>query len=75
MPEKVTVRLFDLAGNLVRTLDKNDTDQFLQWDLLNNNELPVASGIFIAHIEMPALKASKILQLAIVQEQQFLENY
>ena len=75
LPERVTVRLFDLAGNLVRTLDKNDTDQFLQWDLLNNNELPVASGIFIAHIEMPALKASKILQLAIVQEQQFLENY
>ena len=75
LPERVTVRLFDLAGNLVRTLEKNDPDQFLQWNLLNDNELPVASGMFIAHVEMPALKASKILRLAIVQEQQFLENY
>ena len=38
-------------------------------------ELPVASGMYIAHIEMPGINKSKILKLAIVQEQQFLENY
>jgi hypothetical protein len=75
LPERATVRLFDLAGNLVRVIEKNDNQQFLPWDLLNDNELPVASGMYIAHIELPQLNASKILKLAIVQEQQFLENY
>ena len=50
-------------------------DQFLQWDLNNHNELPVASGIYIAHIEMPEIGKSRVLKVAIIQEQQFLENY
>jgi len=63
----------------VRTLDETDksnpADQFLQWDLTNDNELPVASGMYIAHIEMPEARKIKILKMAVIQEQQFLENY
>ena len=75
LPQKATVRLYDLSGNLVRTLQKDHPEQFLQWDLNNDNGLPVASGMYIAHIEMPDLNKSKQLKLAIIQEQQFLENF
>lgn len=79
LPRRVKIRIFDLSGTLVRTLDETDksnpADQFLQWNLSNDNELPVASGLYIAHIEMPEVNKTKILKLAIVQEQQFLENY
>ena len=29
-------------------VDKNDADQFLRWNLDNQDELPVASGLYIA---------------------------
>ena len=46
----------------------------MKWDLLNQNGFPVASGIYIIHIEMPNF-GSKILKLALVQEEQILRNY
>jgi hypothetical protein len=75
LPPKAVIRIFDLGGTLVRMIEKDDASQFLRWDLNNDNELPVASGMYIAHIELPGTGKSKILKLAIIQEQQFLENY
>ena len=37
--------------------------------------LDIPMDIFSAHIEMPDLNKTKVLKLAIVQEQQFLENF
>ena len=75
LPPRAVIRLFDVSGNLVRTLRKDDPDPFFQWDLNNDNALPIASGFYIAHIEMPEIGAARVLKLAIVQEQQFLENF
>lgn len=73
---EVKIRIFNLAGVLVRTIDKNPTSgQFERWDLQNEFGLPVASGIYIAYIEMPELGTTKILKLAIVQEQQILDRF
>jgi hypothetical protein len=79
LPQKATIRIFNLAGTLVRTLNKNDNSQFMQWDLLNEQRLPVASGMYILHVDMekdgqPGLGV-KVLKCAIIQEQQFLRNY
>ena len=75
LPEQAKVRIFNLAGVLVRTLDKEDPGQFLRWNLANEDGLPVASGLYIAYIELPELGATKILKLAIVQEQQVLDRF
>lgn len=75
LPEKATFRIFDLAGTLVRKLEKDDPSQFFRWDLRNHNELPVASGIYIIHIEMPDLDKTKILKAAVVREAEFLEVF
>ena len=75
LPPKATIRIYDLSGSMVRKIEKDDPDQFLRWDLTNTNELPVASGLYIAHIDLPDLKKEKVLKFAIVQEQQFLQNY
>ncbi len=71
----VKVRIFNLAGVLVRTMDKEDEGQFMRWDLANEDGLPVASGLYIAYIDMPDLGTTKILKLAIVQEQQVLDRF
>jgi hypothetical protein len=75
LPANATVRIFNLAGVLVRTLEKADAGQFLRWDLANESQLPVASGLYIAYIELPDLGTTKILKLAIVQEQQVLDRF
>ena len=75
LPPRATIRLYDLAGNLVRVLDKSDPDPFLRWDLNNHNGLPVASGIYLVHVELPDLGENRTLKVVIVQEQQFLESY
>jgi hypothetical protein len=73
LPQTATIRIFNLAGILVRKIDKDDASQFVDWDLLNENELPVAGGLYIVNIEMPGL-GSKNLKLALIPEQQFLRR-
>jgi hypothetical protein len=82
LPDRATIRIFNLAGILVRTLRKEDpagTTQYVEWDLQNDNGLPVASGIYIAYMELSDAAGNdlgtKTLKLAIIQEQQFLRNY
>jgi hypothetical protein len=52
MPPYAMVRIFNLAGDLVRTLEKdNPASSFLEWDLQTDRRLPVGSGVYIYHIE------------------------
>jgi len=55
LPNTATIRIFNLAGILVRTLVKSDVSQFTDWDLLNENKLPVAAGMYIAYIDCGSL--------------------
>jgi hypothetical protein len=79
LPPKATIRIFNLAGQLVRRLDKDDTSQFLRWDLANQANFPVASGIYVAHLEMTLptdnSMVTKVLKVAIIQEQEILNSY
>src|SRR5208283_824275 len=74
LPSSATIRIFNLAGILVRTIVKNDLTQFSDWDLLNENKLPVAAGMYIAYIDCGSL-GTKTLKFAIIPEQQFLDHY
>jgi hypothetical protein len=75
LPQEARIRIYNLAGVQVREIRKSSASQFERWDLANESGLPVGSGLYIVHIEMPALGATKILKLAIVQEQQILDRF
>ncbi len=76
LPEEATIRIFDLSGVMVKMIKHDATKgQFDTWDLQNESGYPVASGIYIVHIDMPKLGKTKILKLAVVQEQQILKVY
>src|SRR5258706_12192479 len=54
LPAQCTVRIFNLAGQLVRTLEKNDpSTSVLDWDIETRNQLPVGSGVYIYHGASP----------------------
>jgi len=61
---------------LVRTIEKADPNsQFERWTLTNESDLPVASGLYIVHVDMPDLGTTKVLKVAIIQEQQILDRF
>ena len=69
-----TIRIFALDGTLVRTIKHNDAgSQHTYWDMKNNFELPVASGMYVAHVETN--RGDKILKLAVIQPEQRLDVY
>jgi hypothetical protein len=75
LPDKATIRVFNLAGQLVRTIEKTEPGQFQRWDLTTDSGLPVASGLYIIYVDMPDLGKTKILKAAVIQEQQILDRF
>ena len=74
LPATAKIRIFNLAGQLLRTLDKNDpATTSLDWDLNNANGLPVASGMYIIHIDLGAI-GTKIIKVAVIQAEERLNN-
>jgi len=75
LPPTCTVRIFDLAGNLIRKLEKDDdSTPFLQWDMKNEYELPVASGIYVFHVDAPEI-GEKIGKIAIFTPNERLDTW
>ncbi len=67
LPEEAIIRIFDISGVLVRTIHhKKTSGQFERWDLKNDYNKAVASGIYIINIDMPELGKTKILKFALV---------
>jgi hypothetical protein len=51
LPENCVVSVYTTDGSLVRTLRKDNTDTWMYWDLKNNYGVPIASGVYILHIQ------------------------
>ena len=74
LPQQCTIRLFTLAGSLVRTIQKNDATSQLTWNLETDNGLPVGSGIYVFHVDAPGV-GTKIGKVAVFVEKERLNNY
>ncbi len=76
LPARAYIRIFSLGGIHVRTLIKDDPNsQFLDWNLRNEFDLPIGSGLYIAHIELPDIGATKVLKLIIIQGQERVDGF
>ncbi len=54
LPQQCKVKIYTLNGVLVRELDKDDDSiTYLEWDLKNHARIPVASGMYLVHVEVP----------------------
>lgn len=55
LPVKCKIRIYTLSGVLIRTLDKDNSDTYLNWDLHNDKNIQIASGLYIIHIDAPGI--------------------
>lgn len=69
LPTEATIQIFNLAGERIQTIVHNNTTGFERWYLRNEAGLPVASGIYIAHIKIPNA-GDRILKIAIIQPEE-----
>ena len=75
LPETCTIRIFNLAGDLVRTLEKTNTSSsVMDWNVQTDNQLPVASGVYIFHIDAPGV-GSTFGRLVVFMEKERLNNF
>lgn len=74
LPNKATIRIYTLAGELVRTIEHNNPTQYEEWNLLNDYDIPVASGMYIVHVDCGSL-GEKILKLALIIPEERLRQY
>ncbi len=74
LPEKCTIRIFNLNGDLVDMIEKDGPDNWTTWDVLNSSNIPIASGIYIYVVEAPGF-GQKIGKMAIFLEEEQLGTY
>ena len=55
LPERCKVRIFNTSGKLIRAFDKDSPITSLDWDLKNAENIPIAGGVYIIHIDVPGV--------------------
>ncbi len=57
LPAKCTIRIFNVNGVLVRTLEHESSldDGAEFWDLLSSDNLDISYGIYVFHVEAPGI--------------------
>ena len=75
LPAKCSITIYNLAGSFVTRIEKNDANTSeTTWDLNNDANVPVASGIYIYVVEAPGF-GQKIGKMAIFTEIEILNQY
>ena len=81
---KTTIRIFTISGDQIRVLDKtidseNSSDRRVQWDLRNSFNIPVASGMYVAHLSIEDANGNsigeKVMKLAVFMPEERLDVY
>jgi hypothetical protein len=55
LPKVCTVSIYTINGILVRQFTKDSPITSLEWDLKNHKQIPVASGVYLIHVDAPGI--------------------
>jgi flagellar hook assembly protein FlgD len=73
LPEQCNVTIYNVSGKLIRSYKKDSPVISIDWDLKNAIGIPIASGIYIIHVEVPEV-GEKIVKFFGGMRQVDLEN-
>ena len=51
LPETCTISIFTTSGTLIRQIRKDNGMTYVEWDMKNTYNVPVASGVYIIHVD------------------------
>ena len=55
LPDVCNVNIYTVNGTLVRSYKKDSPSTSIDWDLKNYKRIPVASGVYLIHVEVPGI--------------------
>lgn len=55
LPQRCTISIYTVSGTLVRKFRKDNELTYLDWDLKNTNNIPIAGGVYICHVDVPGV--------------------
>ncbi|MDP4190351.1 MAG: T9SS type A sorting domain-containing protein [Bacteroidota bacterium] len=65
LPEKCTIRIYTIDGNLVKTIEHDNAKGTEFWDLRSSSNQMIATGIYLYHISSD--KGEKVSKFAVVR--------
>ncbi len=74
LPQKATINIYNIAGDLVATVQKDSPESWVSWNVETANGIPVASGIYIYVVEAAGY-GQYIGKMAIFTEKEQLNAY
>ena len=75
LPAECTIYIYNIAGDLVRKIERNDASSSITaWDVMTDNNLPVASGIYVWVVDAPGF-GQKIGKMAVFMEAEVIKKY
>ena len=51
LPQRAEISIFSVSGTLVRTIKKDNTLSYIDWDLKNDFNIPISSGLYVIHVK------------------------
>jgi hypothetical protein len=67
LPQEAVVRIFSISGVFIKRYEKDSPSEWLDWDLRNQHNLFVGSGIYLAYIDLPGI-GTRVLKIAVIME-------
>ena len=55
LPQSCTISIYTVSGTLVRKFRKDNDLTYLDWDLRNASNIPIAGGVYICHVDVPGV--------------------
>ncbi len=55
LPPECKIQIFTINGTLIRVLEKDNPDTFLEWNLQNEFFIPISGGLYLIHLQSPDL--------------------
>jgi hypothetical protein len=74
LPEQCTISIYTTNGKLVKRIEKDSQNTFEDWTLTNHANIPVASGIYLIHVEVPNIR-DRVLKAFIAMRMVDLQNF
>jgi hypothetical protein len=74
LPQSCTISIYNVSGTLVRRFRKDNELSYLDWDLRNATNIPIAGGAYICHIDVPGV-GEKVIKWFGVMRPLDLQNF
>ena len=62
IPAKCNINIYNMSGKLIRTFKVDRTSEnsdqriySIDWDMKNSKAIPIASGVYLIHVEVPGI--------------------